>query len=153
MVAERGCGGERRRPGKLFLPSGDRGEAEKGERGETAADRKAQLVARASGFGGPYGRQHCALRFIAHLAVLINGKPVHRAWSSSGCFPSSRCRPKLFLLHYTPALLTKSPKSGATLPGSRWKYLHSVVRQKKKTKRLLGNDDLIRQFWLLPVLF
>lgn len=91
---QRGCRGERQRPGKLFVPSGDRGAAEK-ERGGTAADRKAQLVVRAWGFGGPYGRQQFFLRFIAHLAVLINGKPVHRAWSFSGCFPSSCCYPNL----------------------------------------------------------
>lgn len=59
------------------------------EKGVTAADKKAQLVVRAQGFQGPYGRQQFTLHFIAHLAVLINGKPVNRAWSSSDCLSLS----------------------------------------------------------------
>lgn len=78
MWAAHGDGGLEK---SLLDHLGTMGEKNGGKRGKggTAADRKAQLVARARGFEGPYGRQHFALRFIAHLAVLINGKPVHRA--------------------------------------------------------------------------
>lgn len=80
-----GSRGERQRAAKLFLPSGDpekRGMwGTKTKRGRKKGEQteRTNWCPEPEGSGGPYGRQHFALRFIAHLAVLINGKPVHRA--------------------------------------------------------------------------
>lgn len=62
----------------IWGPGESGGDAER-RKGRTAADRKGPIGGQSLGVRGPYGRQHFAVRFIAHLAVLINGKPVHRA--------------------------------------------------------------------------
>jgi hypothetical protein len=61
------------------------GEREGGE--ENGAERRTATLKKAEGpnwwsepkGASPYGKQHFGLHFIAHLAVLINGKPAHRA--------------------------------------------------------------------------
>ncbi len=132
-----GSSRERQRAGKLFLPSGDwrreKGE-QRGERGNSGRQ-KSPIGGESLRVWGPYGRQHFALRFIAHLAVLINGKPVHRALSSRACFSLSHCyfhfccsttpRHSLPNLSWAVQHFQASPVAGK-VDVLRWKHLHHV---------------------------
>jgi len=57
----------------VFLPSVELGRGERGAKEQGEAEEQAHSL-------GVWGHMEPALRlrFIAHLAVLINGKPVHR---------------------------------------------------------------------------
>lgn len=140
---QRGCGGERQRPGKLFLPSGDRGEAGK-EKGRTAVDRKAPIGGQSLRVRGSIWKATLCRALYCTPCCFNQWQACSQSLEQQWLPTIVSLLPKLFLLHYAAALLTESLKHSAALPGSLWKYLLFVVRH---TNCLSGNDDLIRAFF------
>lgn len=114
-----GSSRERQRAGKLFLPSGDRGREKGKQRGErgNSSRQKGPIGGQSLRVWGSIWKATLCLALYCTPCCFNQWQACSQSLEQQWLFLIVSVLPPLFLLHYTPTLLTKSLKSCAALSG------------------------------------